>query len=171
MKVQELIEIMNRGNTNIEEALQIKKYIPIMDKKMFAMDVIAACTDEIDGFISVDRFKMGIYFDMKILKLYTNLEVASNFDEMVQQYDMLYENNMIAAPISYLGDEYDATWTILEQKLDELLIQNSIEAQVVKIVNKLSQTIDTVGDSLQQFNFGGMLPEGTNLLDVITMLK
>ena len=171
MKVQELIEIMNKGKIDIKETLQIKKYIPVMDKQMFAMDVVAACTDEIDGFISVDRFKMGIYFDMQILKLYTNLEVAFNFDDMVQQYDTLYENNMVTTLISYLEDEYDTTWTILEQKLDELLTQNSIEAQVVKIVNKLSQTIDTVGDSLQQFDLGGMLPEGTNLLDMITMLK
>lgn len=174
MKVQEFIEIMNSDIEVLRKELNVKKYISVMKKQKFAMDVIAACTDEIDGFISVDRFKMNIYFDMQIIKLYTNLEVASNFNEMVQQYDALYECNMLVTLVSLLEDEYDAMWAILEQKLEELLAQNSIEAQVVKIVNKINQTISAIGNGAQQLDPGKILPEGTDitdLLNVVAMLK
>ena len=73
MKIREFIERINKEDFNLDILLEIKKYIPIMEKKKFAMDIIASCTDDVDGFITADRFKMNIYFNMMVLGLYTNL--------------------------------------------------------------------------------------------------
>ena len=95
MKIREFIERISKEDFNLDILLEIKKYIPIMEKKKFAMDVIAACTDDVDGFVTADRFKMNIYFNMMVLGLYTNLEIDSDFDEMVREYDLLCENGML----------------------------------------------------------------------------
>lgn len=174
MKVQELIKNISNDTFNLEKSLEIKKYIPIMDKKRFVMDIISECTNDVDDFVVVDRFKMNIYFDMKVLEAYTNLEIADDFDDMISQYDMLCENGVINQIVSLFKNDYDLLHTVLENVLDELLVQNSIEAQVVKIANKVNRVITDFGDKLNSIDFNAMIPEGVDinqLIDVMNKLK
>lgn len=170
MKVQELLANIHNKNFNLEKSLQVKKYLPVMNKKKFVMDVIAACTDDIDDFITVDRFKMNIYFDMCILGAYTNLEIASDFDERVMQYDELCEYGYLTDIIYIFQDDYDITHTILENELEELLIQNSIDAQVVKIANKINSILDMITDKLNDIDFNSILPEGMDINELVKMI-
>lgn len=171
MKVQELLMNMYSTNFNWMETLEVKHYIPIMEKKMFAMDVIAACTDEIDSFISVDRFKMNIYFNMKVLELYTNLEIAVDFEEMIEQYDILCENGTLNNILSLFADDYNAMCSVLDNMLDELLVQNSIDAQVVRVANKIMSMLDVVGDNLDTLDLNSILPDGTNITELIDKIN
>ena len=171
MKVQELINRVHDRNFDMHKDLEIKSYIPMMDKKLFAMDVIAACTDENDGFVSVDRFKMNIYFNMKVLESYTNLEIESDFNDMIAQYDILCENKLLNNILSLFYEDYQVMYSTLEGLLEELLIQNSIEAQVVRIANKISGIIDMANKSLDGLELGGVLPEISNLTEFINKLK
>ena len=174
MKVQELIKKINNKTFNIEKSLEVKKYIPIMDKKRFAMDAISACTDDVDNFITVDRFKMNIYFDMKVLSIYTNLEIVDDFDEMIIQYDALCESEIMNRIITLFEEDYNAMRGVLDDALEELLVQNSIDAHVVKIANKINQAIDIFSNKLNDVDFNSMLPEGINMDDfaeIINALK
>lgn len=171
MQVQDLIKKINNKTFNLEKSLEVKKYIPIMNKKMFVMDVIAECTDVLDDFITIDRFKMNIYFDMKVLATYTNLEIADDFYEAVTQYDMLCESGVMNQVIALFKDDYDAMCKVLEDEMDELLRQNTIDAQVVKIANKINSVIDVVGDKLSGVDLNSMLPEGTDINDLINMVN
>ena len=156
MKVMELVENIKNEGFDLEKELEIKKYIPVMEKKAFVMDVIAACTDDIDDFIAVDRFNMDIYFDMNMIKAYTNLEIASDMDEMIEQYDILCEYGLLNEVIELFDNEYVATCSILEGQLEELLIQNSMEAQIVKITNKINKVIGALGS----IDINSLLPNG-----------
>ena len=169
MKVRELIEKTNKEDFNLEILLEIKKYMPIMEKKKFAMDIISACTDDVDGFITADRFKMNIYFNMMVLGLYTNLEIDSDFDEMVKQYDLLCASGMLNNLLALFADDYSVMCSVLDGLLDELLIQNSIDVQVVRIGNKIMSILDALGDSIDDIN--SLVPEGIDLNKIINMLK
>lgn len=158
MKINELVESIKNKDFEIEKALEVKKYIPVMEKKAFAMDVIATCTDDIDDFISVDRFYMDIYFDMNMIKTYTNVEVASDFDEMIEQYDLLCEHGLMNKLINLFEDEYLAVHSILKGQLKELLVQNSMEAQIVKVTNKINKVIDMLGN----IDINSLLSEGVS---------
>ena len=171
MKVQELIKNINNKTFNMEKSLKIKNYISIMEKKRFVMDVIASCTDENDGFVFVDRFKMNIYFNMKMLGLYTNLEVEENFDDMIEQYDILCENGLFDNIIAVFKDDYAAMCKVLDGMLDELLVQNSIEAQVVRIANKLSAMIDAISDNLGDIDLNAILPDGASIMELMSKIK
>ena len=165
MKIMELVE-----NFELKKELRIKKYVPVMEKKAFVMDVIAACTDDIDDFITVDRFNIDIYFDMNMIKAYTNLEIATDFDEMIEQYDILCEYGLLNELIELFGSEYVATCSILKGQLEELLIQNSMEAQIVKITNKINNVIDVLG----KIDINSLLPEGISaemMSNIAGMLK
>lgn len=163
MKINELLTNVYSSDFNWMEELEVKHYIPIMDKKMFVMDVISACTDEVDGFVSADRFKMNIYFNMKVLGLYTNLEIANDFDIMVEQYDLLCEKGVFNNLLSLFTDEYSVMCNTLESLLDELLIQNSIDMQVVRIANKISSTIDVLFDELNNVDIRSILQDSMNV--------
>lgn len=171
MKVQELIKKINNKTFNMEKSLEIKEYIPIMDKKKFVMDIIAECTDDIDDFIAVDRFKMNIYFNMKVLGLYTNLEVAEDFYDMIEQYDILCESGLLDIILAVFQDDYAAMCKVLDGMLDELLIQNSIEAQVVRIANKINNVIDMAVEKLDGIDLNAILPEGTDINHLIEMIN
>lgn len=171
MTVQELIKKINNKTFNLEKSLEVKKYVPIMDKKRFVMDVVAECTDDIDDLITVDRFKMNIYFNMKALGVYTNLEIVDDFDEMVEQYDMLCENGAMNQIIALFKEDYDVMCEVLEYELDELLRQNSIDAQVVKIANKINMVIDVVGDKLGGVDLNSMIPDGMSVNDLVNMVN
>lgn len=174
MKVQELLANINNKEFDLERGLQVKKYLPIMDKKKFVMDVSAACTDDIDGFVTVDRFKMHIYFDMHILGAYTNLEIAKEFDEMVEQYDELCESGLLTKIIGLFKTDYDAMCVILEDDLKELVVQNSIDTRIVKIANKINSIIDVIGNKFNSFDLNTLFPEGADvnqLVEMMSMLK
>lgn len=170
MKINELVESIKNKDFEIEKALEVKKYIPVMEKKAFAMDVIAACTDDIDDFIAVDRFNMDIYFDMNMIKTYTNVEVDSDFDEMIEQYDALCEHGMLDKILELFENEYVEMSYILEGQIEELLVQNSMEAQVVRVVNRINNAIDALGN----IDVKSLFPEGTDMeaiSNLIGMLK
>ena len=171
MKVQQLLTNIYSTGFNWTEELEVKHYVSIMDKKKFAMDVIAACTDDADGFIAVDRFKMNIYFNMKALALYTNLEVAMDFDEMVKQYDALCENGTLNNILSLFADDYSAMCSVLDNVLDELLVQNSIDMQVVKIANKIMDSIDVINENLNGFDLNAILPDAKNIVELMNKVK
>lgn len=162
MKINELI-----GNKDFEKGLEIKDYISVVDKRKFVVDVIAACTDDIDDFITVDKFKMNIYFDMCVLGLYTNIEIASNFNAMIEQYDELCKYGILNKIIEKIKVEYDALKVILDAELEALLIQNSIDAQVVKIANKVNKVINVVIDKLDEVDFNSFLPEGMDFGELV----
>jgi hypothetical protein len=174
MKIQDLLKDIYSIDFNWMEELEVKHYIPIMDKKKFVMDILAECTDEVDRFIAVDRFKMNIYFNMKVLGLYTNLEIAADFDEMVLQYDALCENRTLDFILTLFANDYDVMYKVLDDMLDELLIQNSIDMQVVKVANKVINLLDVISENSSNFDFNSILPNGmdiTKLMEILNSLK
>lgn len=171
MNMNELLMKVYNADFNLLEDLEVKNYIPVMEKKKFIIDIISACTDENDGFVSVDRFKMNIYFNMKVLGLYTNLEIATNFDDMIEQYDALCERGLLDGILSVFHNDYTSMCKVLDGMLDELLVQNSIEAQVVRIANKLSAMIDMVGNNLNQLDVSSILPDGENIIELMKQIK
>ena len=133
------------------------------------MDILSICTDEIVGCVTVDKFKMNLYFGMKILCLYTNLEIETNFEDMVAQYDALKECGLFDKLIGLFESEYVAVEAILYDELEMLLFQNSIDVQVVRIANKINVAIDMIGDKLNGVDFNTFLPEGIDIGGLINM--
>lgn len=118
MTINYLIENINKKDFDIESELKIKKYIPIIEKKKIAMDIVAECVDDFNDFIEVDRFKMNIVFNMRMLKEHTNLDISINYDEMIKEYDELCESGAIYTVCEYFISDYGACELILNQEVE-----------------------------------------------------
>ena len=103
-----------------------------------------------------------------LFDLYTNLEVEANFESMIEQYDAICENGLLDRIIIAFKDDYSAMCKVLDGMLDELLIQNSIEAQVVRIANKISDMIDLASNSL---DIASIFPESENIIELMKQIK
>lgn len=174
MTVKELLTNIKNKEFDVKKSLEVKEYVPVMEKKRFVTGVIAACTDDMDGYITVDRFKMDIYFHMYLLTLYTNLEISTDFDEVVEQYDMLCAQGTLDTILDIIASDYDALANILEYELESLLNENSLECQVVQLVGKVKNIIDVVGDKIHDVDFNNILSEKldlTQLPNVVDILK
>ena len=110
---------------------------------------------------------MNIYFDMRMLSVYTNLEIAHDFSGMVEQYDELCRLNLLDGIIAKFNNEYNRTYQILEDMLDEILIYNSIDVQVVKIGKRINNILNSITDELGNLNFGAILPDGVDLKSLV----
>ena len=171
MKVQELLANIKNKEFDVKTSLEVKEYVPVMEKKRFVTGVIAACTDDIDGYITVDRFKMDIYFHMYLLNLYTNLEISSNFDETIEQYDMLCAQGALDVILDIIANDYDVLVSVLEYELESMLNENSLECQVVQLVGKVKNIMDVVGDKIHDVDFNSVLPKTLDLTQLPNLLK
>ena len=174
MKVQELLMSIKNKEFKLETGLEVKKYLPIMDKKKFVTGILAECTDEVNNFITIDRFKMNIYFDMRVLSEYANIEIAGSLDEMIAEYDELSCNGVINDIIALFEDDYAALCIVLEDAIEELLVQNSIDYHVVRTANTINAFVNELGTALSKVDFESILPKNIDiakLFGIINMLK
>ena len=168
MKILEFIEAVNSGNSSV---LNIDLYLPVIEKKRIAMDIVSACTDAHDGYVFVDKFKMSIYLDMMFVDAYTDMDVSLDFDEMMQQYDELCQNNTLTIIKNVCDTEYETMRNVLQCVLDELLDANSIEAQLAAIASTILDTIRAASNQLNNLDITSILPDGVDVNELINTIK
>ena len=88
---------------------------------------------------------------------------------MVKQYDLLCANGMLNNLLALFADDYGVMCSVLDGLLDELLVQNSIDMQVVKVTNKIMGILDALGDKMDDIN--SLVPEDIDINKIINMLK
>lgn len=170
MKVQELLTSMKNEEFNLKQSLDVKSYIPVMEKKKIASHIIAACTDDVNGYVMVDRLAKEIYFNMSLLALYTNMEISTDFDEMVEQYDALCEAGVLYDIVDLI-DDYCELSTVVDCELENMLDENSLECQAVQVISKINSIIDIFGDKIKDVPLADMFPEGFDLTQIIEIFK
>lgn len=169
-------EIFNQDGSFATDIFDFNKYIPINQKRILVNNVLMLCAENVNDFVKIDEFKKEIYFMTGALKEYANLEFSSDFDSMVEEYDMLCSSGCLAALTE--EEDYKRLCALMEKEEKALLLQNSVEAQVAKVANSLIETIDQLSEKLEGslggINLGEILPEGTDitgLLNMIDLLK
>lgn len=174
MNIKDLIEKVNGNDFDVNSTNEYKKYLPIEEKRKLAVGVISMCTDDLGGFVEVNKFRMKICFEMCMLKEYFGLDISKDFDSLVQEYDLVCESGALYVVRSLLSDEHDELKEILDQELNDLLEENSLQKQVVKAVARLNDIITIIGDKIKDVDISNMLPEGVdmdNFSKVLSMLK
>ena len=98
---------------------------------------------------------------MKTIEAYTNLEVS---DDMEEDYDALCRAKLLNCVIESFNAEYENVKVLLQMKCDYMLSSNSIEAQLGRFLDGISDNINDMTDAvigkIKDFNFD-KLPIGT----------
>lgn len=154
MKVQEFIKMMSEPKNRllktdqlqelIKKQLEVKSYIGIKDKKELIESIVNECILYEDGAFKFDDIDKYICFTMRTLEAYTNIEIS----DMENDYDMLCESKTLELIIGTFKKEYDDVNILLQMKCDYYLSKNTLEAQVGKFLDGLSEKLDVIVDSL-----------------------
>lgn len=169
MNINEFIKTLH-NKENIKAIIK-EKYIPIEDKRNIALEVFENCVSEDDGYVQIDHFKRDIYFDIAMLREYTNLKLSYDFESMIEEYDVLCENDIPLLVFNYIGNDYIRSKQILEYEEQSILNKNSLEVQVAKISSAMVNTLNIVNNKFNDFNINDILPEDTDINKLLETLN
>lgn len=155
MKVQELLEFVEKNRTKmlkaeqlqelLKKTLEVKKYIGIKDKKQLIDDIVNACVIYEDGVFKFNDIDKYIIFTMMTIEAYTNIEIS---DDIENDYDLLCQANLLNAIIATFNGEYENVRLLLQMKCEYILSDNNIEVQFGKFLNGLLEKIDGIANVL-----------------------
>ena len=149
MKIFELIELMSKNKNKLLKAeqeqvflkkeLEVKDYLSIKQKKTLVQDIVNECVLYYDGVFKFDDIDKYITFTMKTVGAYTNLELS---DDIETDYDLLCEAKLLEPVINTFKKEYDEVNVLLQMKCDYVLSGNTIEAQLGRFLDGISEKLD-----------------------------
>lgn len=165
MKINEFLMSMHRKDFNMEKELQVKKYLPIEEKKLIAQYIIYECTNNVDGAIKVDSVQRYLSYVKYMILRHTNLEYTHEY------YDTLcsteYEGtNLLNAIIECFGEDAKECSRILNLMMDDYMHETSIEFTVAKFLNNLSGVVGNLADGfnkkIESMDLSSVVPKGVN---------
>ena len=168
MKITELLELHEQGKTeNLKELISIKTYMPVPEKLRIADVVIDASAEYDRGYIKFDTYKKYLAFVFATIEAHTALEFAMGWDERIAEYDVLCEKGLFKHIIEGFQDSYDDCWFVLNMKCNDLLADNSVEANMAKIAQSVIENLDvfagTLSDKLAEIDLKKIIPEDLDL--------
>lgn len=159
MKIMQLEEKIKEGKLFEDLGIEVKKYLPFVEKTLMVEDLIEACIEIADNNMKkINYVQKQLHWDLFIIMNYTNIELDA--EDITGQYDFLKENGIIASVIDkILREEYRELELLFEESLNqeknlansiEGVIANSVQSLIAKIpegkqldkwINKISKTI------------------------------
>lgn len=179
MKVNELTNTMNQNKAKLLKAeqisaflkkeLEVKDYLSIKVKKALVEDIVDTCILYEDGVFKFDEIEKYIYFTMKTIATYTNIELS---DDIEDDYDMLCESKLLEVIISTFKKEYDDISILLGMKTDYILSRNALESQLGKFLDNTNDLVETfVGALTDKINNFNVNKEDLQMLIKLMQLK
>lgn len=138
----------------IKETLEVREYVPFVEKQSIAQIVLESCAHLRDGIISIDSIQKYIIFTITVLSTYTNLEFVGDETDL-NSYDMLCsyaigDETLLDAIIKTFEKEYLRCNDILNMMTSDLMAENNIEKQIGKFISGISENIDTLGETIKE---------------------
>lgn len=159
------------------EELKVIKYLSIFTKQLLiegaeGIDgIVGRCIVEDDnGYFIIDHFSRQIALDLTLVQYYSNIELdiddVTVDGKQINIYDYIVENGIVNE-VKELMDcrEYDFFIDLLEESTQSRLdSENRIEANVVKIRNKIFELVDKANVQLDKFNLKELQKVGKSLI-------
>lgn len=166
IKISELINENGEFNyAKFQDKLEVKKYLSIYTKQLLIegfgdeedsiVGIVDRCVIENDnGYFVVDYFSKQIVVDLTLIKHYSNLELdveTVNVDGIeIDIYDYIVSNGIVDEIKEQMDyKEYDLFIDLVDETIyNKLQSENSIEANVVKVKNIISNFTDKIIEKL-----------------------
>ena len=169
MKIAELMASIHRKDFNMEKELQVKKYLPIEEKKLIAKGIIYECTEEVNGCIKVDSVQQYLSYVKYMILRHTNLEYTQD------NYDELCLNGILNAIIECFAEDAQECSRILNLMMDDYMQENSMEFIVGKFLNNLWDVVSGLADNLnkqvENLDLSSIMPEDMDADKLVKFLN
>lgn len=167
MTTKMLVELMSKNKTKLlkpeqiqaflKKELEVKEYLSIKDKKKLVQDIVNECILYDDGVFKFDEIEKYMVFTMKTITVYTNLELS---DDIEDDYDLLCKAKLLNPLIETFNGEYENVKLLLQMKTDYILSGNTIEAQLGRFLDGISEKLDevlqTLSDKVGNFDLSNL---------------
>ena len=162
MKVKELVANMHNDNFNLEEELQVKKYLPLDVKRTIAQSIIFECTSDDMGIIKINSVDKYMAYIRHMITAHTCLEYVDNdYDALcAAEYKGVSLLDAIFECFERDVDEFDV---ILDFMVDDFMRDLSVEASLVKIANDVGALISKFADKIDGVDLANVIPEGLDV--------
>ena len=159
----------------IKTTLEVKDYIPFIEKQSIAQIVLESCAHINEGVVSVDSVQKYMIFTITVLSTYTNLEFEGNETDL-DAYDMLCsctvgDGTLLDAIVETFKKEYSRCNDILNMMTADLLAENNIEKQIGKFLSSVTTKIDSLGNTLKDFNKDMSQLDINKITDIMSKIK
>lgn len=144
MKINELLQNVNSGNLDIENMIQVKKYLPIEEKKIIAQGIIYECTERVSGTIKVNSLQRYLSYVKYMIKHHTNLEY------MPEDYDELCSSGLLNSIMECFAEDAQECSRVLDLMMDDYMQESTIEFTIAKFLDNLSDIVEDLADKLNQ---------------------
>ena len=136
MRVNEFVEKFET-NIDLNTILEIRTYVPIAEKRAILETIIDRCFTVEDGVLTCDYVLKKMMFELAMIKYHTDLEVDIMSED---DYDELQKTG---ANIHWgYETDYREFKSLFEGMECELHTQYSIESSIVRLTDKLSNSLD-----------------------------
>lgn len=158
MTVLELINKAREDNDfDVIDAINVKEYLPVNEKREVIDLVIAHCSEYEDGNVLLNGVELYIMFNIKFIEAYTDIEFTNNYYD---DYDALTASGLLDMIINAALPEYNRMTEMLILQKEYVLAQNSLEAQVGRFLGDLSyqfgKFVDNIGEKISGMNLEDM---------------
>lgn len=150
-----------------EQEVSVKQYLPIEEKLLLIQRVLDAVLDT-TGFLN--PVKLEIYFQIEILKAYTNINFTEKqLEDIPKVYDKLELNGVLDTVIKSIPE---TEYSYLQQACDECAMHvinytSSFVGSVKALLQDYKTTDINIKETMQEINN----PEAVGLLqDILTKL-
>lgn len=175
MKINEFINAAKENTTSIADLIAAKKYIPSTEKMHIAEQVADMSAEYERGFVKFNSYKKHLAFVFAVIEAHTNLRFADNWDDKMQEYDALCENELLDDVINTFIKDYYEALMVLNMRCDDMLAENSIEASVVKLTQGVVENLDvfvgSLSDKIEDLDIEKIIPKDLDLNKLIGLLN
>lgn len=157
MNINEFIANVGRAGFDIEAELQVKKYLPIEEKKLIAKGIIYECTEAVDGAIKMDSVQRDLSYVKYMILRHTNLEYTN------EDYDALCADGLVDVIMTCFKRDADECRRILDLMIADYMKEMSMEYAAVKFLNGLVGMFGGMSEQLnqkiEQMDLSSILPK------------
>lgn len=130
----------------IRAKLNIKTYVPFVEKREIVEMVVAQNLQDEDGVKRYDSIGSYMSFVVAMLASHTDFEISKN---PIDDYDELSKNGLLELVIGMFKKDYDESEVLLKMTIAAKLEDNNLNILVGKFSNKVLEKIDVVVDVLK----------------------
>ena len=169
MEIKTFVEaIKNDGEiATVPNIITVKKYASSATKVNVAKQAIDLSVEYNRGFVKFDSYKKHLAFLFGVIEEHTDLRFADNWNDKIQEYDMLCENELVDVIIDTFRRDYEASLEVLTMMCDDMVADNSIEASVAKVAQSIAENLDvligSLSDKIENTDVEQIIPKDLDL--------
>lgn len=129
----------------IREKLEVKTYLPFIEKRDLCAKVLEASCKNNGGIVEVDSVSRYLMFTIAMLTNYTNLTFENTEgSDPIDQYDMLCQSGLLNPILDCIGAEYSVCNEMLNMMMADI---NANQNNMAAVLNTAAQKLlDIVGE-------------------------